>query len=52
MDSGKEAEKKKGGDGGDDSPITKSELKDEMRSMIQGLLEMGLIGPGRHVNSN
>ena len=45
MDSGKETEKKKGGDGGDDSPITKSELKDEMRSMIQGLLEMGLIGP-------
>lgn len=45
MDSGKEAEKEKGGHGGDDSPITKSELKDEMRSMIQGLLEMGLIGP-------
>jgi len=31
--------------GGGDSPITKSELKNEMMSMIQGLLEMNLIGP-------
>jgi hypothetical protein len=33
------------GNGGDDSPITKGELRNEMKSMIQGLLEMDLIGP-------
>jgi hypothetical protein len=33
------------GNGGDDSLITKSELRDEMRSWIQGLMEMNLIGP-------
>jgi len=43
----KEAAGEQGGDGnsGGDSPITKSELRDEMRSWIQGLMEMNLIGP-------
>jgi hypothetical protein len=37
---------KHSGDGsGGDPLITKSELKSEMRSMIQELLEMGMIGP-------
>jgi hypothetical protein len=34
-----------GTNGGGDPPITKSEMKNEMRSMIQELLEMGMIGP-------
>jgi hypothetical protein len=33
------------GKGGGDPLITKSELRDEMRSWIQGLMEMDLIGP-------
>ena len=39
------SEHSSGSGGGDNSPITKSELKDKMMSMIQGLLEMDLIGP-------
>jgi len=38
-------EHESGGNGGDDCLITKAELRNEMRSMIQGLLEMNLIGP-------
>jgi hypothetical protein len=34
-----------GSNGGGDLPITKSEMKNEMRSMIQELLEMSMIGP-------
>jgi hypothetical protein len=34
-----------GGNGGGDPLITKSELRDELRSWIQGLMEMNLIGP-------
>ncbi|WVZ98423.1 hypothetical protein U9M48_043869 [Paspalum notatum var. saurae] len=44
-DAKKAAGEHSSGSGGEDNPlITKSELRDEMKSMIQGLLEMGLIG--------
>jgi len=41
------AEKEKGtaGGSGGDLPITKSEMMSEMRCMIQGLMEMGLLTP-------
>ena len=48
MDTEEEAKRKaaeKAKNGGDDSLITKAELRSEMKSMIQGLLEMNLIGP-------
>jgi hypothetical protein len=46
MDTGKpeDSEHSSGGNRGDDSLITKAELRNEMRSMIQGLLKMNLIG--------
>ena len=38
-----EKEKRTAGGNGGDSPITKSEMMSEMRCMIQGLMEAGLL---------
>ena len=38
-----EKEKRTAGGSGGDSPITKSEMMSEMRCMIQGLMEAGLL---------
>jgi hypothetical protein len=47
MDTGKETGKPEDGEGnsGGDPLVTKAELKEEIKSMIQGLIEMNLIGP-------
>jgi hypothetical protein len=39
-----------GSKSGGDPLITKSEMKNEMRSMIKELLEMGMIAPRWHLN--
>jgi len=39
------------GNGGDDSPITKGEFRNEMRSMVQEFLEMNMFGPREEVVS-
>jgi hypothetical protein len=41
----KAGEKKDAGGSGGDSSITKSEMMSEMRCMIQGLMEVGLLTP-------
>jgi len=47
MDTEKELGKPGDGEGnsGGDPLVTKAELKEEMKLMIQGLVEMNLIGP-------
>jgi len=42
---GNKASAQSGGKSGGDPLVSKSEMKNEMRSMIQEILEMGMIGP-------
>jgi len=50
LDAGKEKgeQHNRGGNGAGDMPVTKGEMKNEMRSMILELLEMSMIGSRPH----